>query len=307
MGTTWHATLVPPLEGIDAERIQAGIQAQLERVEQSMSTYRPASEISRFNAAPVDVWLPVSADFFAVLSAALEVGRESGGAYDVTVGSLVELWGFGASGPRDGVPSLHAVETLVAAGGHDKLRLDRESVSVLKQAELVLDFSSLAKGYGVDVVANWLHEQGVQRYLVEVGGEMRVAGLSHRGDTWQVAIEKPDSTIRSAAAGIALTDNAIATSGDYRNFFELDGRRYSHLIDPRTGWPVEHDLVSVTVVHPSAMLADAWATALTVLGAEAAMAVAQRQRLAVYFIQRDGESLHYSHTQEFSPFLVVNN
>jgi thiamine biosynthesis lipoprotein len=223
------------------------------------------------------------------------------------VGSLVELWGFGASGPRDGAPSAQNVEALVAVAGHRNLRLDSESLSVLKDTELALDFSSVAKGYGVDVVANWLQEQGVRRYLVEVGGEMRVSGLSHRGDAWQVAIEKPDSAIRTAAAGIALTDGAIATSGDYRNFFELDGRRYSHLIDPRTGWPVAHDLVSVTVIHPSAMLADAWATALTVLGAEAARVVAQQQGLAVYFIQRDGESLRYSHTAEFSPFLVVKN
>ncbi len=305
MGTTWHATLVPPPEGVDTEALRAGIQAQLDRVEESMSTYRPASEISRVNAAPVATWVPVSHDFYTVLSTALAVGRSSRGAYDVTVGSLVDLWGFGASGPRGEAPSVAAVEARLAAGGHRNLRLDGESLSVLKQTDLSLDFSSLAKGYGVDVVADWLQGQGLQRYLLEVGGEMRVAGLSHRGDAWQVAIEKPDSAIRSAAAGIALTDRAIATSGDYRNFFELDGRRYSHLIDPRTGWPVAHDLVSVTVVHPSAMLADAWATALTVLGAQAAMAVAREQELAVYFIQRNGDALQYSHTAEFSPYLVV--
>ena len=305
MGTRWHATIVPPPEGADAGRLQAGIQAQLDRVEQSMSTYRPSSEISLVNAAPVNTPVPVSGDFYAVLSTALAVGRQSSGAYDVTVGSLVDLWGFGASGPLDSVPEPRAVEMLATQGGHRHLRLDGESPSVLKQSALQLDFSSLAKGYGVDVVANWLQEQGIRRYLVEVGGEMRVAGLSHRGNNWQVAIEKPDSTGRSAAAGVSLTDSAIATSGDYRNYFELEGKRYSHLIDPRTGWPVAHDLVSVTVIHPSAMLADAWATALTVLGFDDAMVVAQEQGLAVYFIQRDGDSLRYRHTAEFSPYLVV--
>jgi len=305
MGTTWHVTVVPPTEELDLERLHAGIQAQLDRVEQSMSTYRSSSEISRVNAEAAGAWIPVSADFYAVLSAALAVGRDSGGAYDVTVGSLVDLWGFGAAGARTDVPSAQAIDELIASGGHRNLRLDGDAMSVLKQTPLALDFSSLAKGYGVDQVAEWLQAQGIQRYLVEVGGEMRVAGLSHRGDPWQVAIEKPDSGTRSAAAGITLTDRAIATSGDYRNFFELEGKRYSHLIDPRNGRPTAHDLVSVTVIHPSAMLADAWATALTVLGAQAATTVAKERGLAVYFIQRDGDALRYSHTAEFSPYLVV--
>ena len=305
MGTRWHATIVPPPDGLNVDHLQAGIQAQLDRVEESMSTYRSSSEISRFNAGPIDTPVPVSTDFYAVLSTALSVGRQSGGAYDVTVGSLVDLWGFGASAPPENVPEDQMIEDLVAASGHRHLQVDNESQSVSRQSALSLDFSSLAKGYGVDVVADWLQEQGIGRYLVEVGGEMRVAGLSHRGDHWQVAIERPDSTVRSAAAGVSLTDKAIATSGDYRNYFELEGKRYSHLIDPRTGWPVTHDLVSVTVIHPSAMLADAWATALTVLGFDAAMAVAQEQGLAVYFIRRSGDSLDYRHTEEFSPYLVV--
>jgi thiamine biosynthesis lipoprotein len=156
----------------------------------------------------------------------------------------------------------------------------------------------------VDQVANWLAGQGLRRFLVEVGGEMRMSGMSGRGDPWRVAIEQPDSAGRSVATAISLTDVSVATSGDYRNYFEVAGKRYSHSIDPRTGYPVAHDLVSVTVVHPSAMLADAWATALTVLGAEQAMVVAQAEALAVYFIRSTGEDFVHSHTAAFAVYLA---
>jgi thiamine biosynthesis lipoprotein len=167
-----------------------------------------------------------------------------------------------------------------------------------------LDFSSLAKGYAVDEVARALRARGVARYLVEVGGEMIVAGLSPRGDPWQIAIEQPVPGARAIAAALRLTDIAVATSGDYRNFFEYEGKRYSHSIDPRTGYPVDHELVSVTVLHESAMQADAWATALTVLGLDAALVLAREQSLAVYCIaQRDGELVH-RYTEQMAPYLA---
>jgi thiamine biosynthesis lipoprotein len=200
-------------------------------------------------------------------------------------------------------PSRSAVEQLLQRVGQDKLRLDGEALAVMKPIDLSLDFSSLAKGFAVDQVANWLTGQGIERFLVEVGGEMRVSGASARGDPWRVAIEQPESIGRSVAAAISITDVALATSGNYRNFFEVDGERFSHSIDPRTGYPVAHDLVSVTVVHPSAMLADAWATALTVRGAERAMAVARTQGLAVYFIRSVGGDFVPSHTPAFAVYL----
>jgi len=239
-----------------------------------MSTYRDDSEISRFNASAPGAWFTVSHSFYNVLSTALVVGRNSEGAYDVTVAPLVDLWGFGPGPAIDTPPSEAAIARLMERVGQDNLRLDGENLWVKKLTALSLDFSSLAKGYAVDVIANWLAQRGIDRFLVEVGGEMRMSGMSGRGDPWRIAIEQPDSSGRSVAAAVSLTDVAVATSGDYRNYFEVDGRRYSHSIDPRTGHPVAHDLVSVTVVHPSAMLADAWATALTVLGAEQGMAVA---------------------------------
>jgi thiamine biosynthesis lipoprotein len=281
------------------------VQGVLDAVESSMSTYRGDSEITRVNRAPGNTRVEVSSDFYQVLSAAIAVGRQSRGAYDVTVGPLVELWGFGPTPFSGAVPSDEAIAQAMASVGQHHLRLDGENVAVSKLAPVSLDLSSIAKGFAVDRVAELLMEAGIHRFLAEVGGEMRVAGLSHRGDAWRVAIEKPDSGVRDIAAAIALTEGAVATSGDYRNFFELDGQRFSHTIDPRTGRPVVHDLVSVTVVHPSAMMADAWATALSVLGAVEGPEVAREQGLAVYFIQRNGDALEHSHTAEFSPYLVV--
>lgn len=308
MGTTWHVTLVPVTGMPDKAILQAGIEAELERVNQSMSTYRQDSEISRFNALEPDAWFPVSADFHAVLSTAMAVGWQSEGAYDVTVGPLVDAWGFGPGGPVGSPPADDRVSDILENVGQDYLRLDAEDGHrVLKTRPVSLDFSSLAKGYAVDLVARWLSGQGLDRHLVEVGGEMRLSGMSGRGDPWRVAIERPESAIRTAEQAISLTDVAVATSGDYRNYFELDGQRFSHSIDPRRGYPVAHDLVSVTVLDPSAMRADAWATALVVLGQERAMAVATEQGLPVYFIQRRDDALHSSHSPAFAPFLEIGD
>jgi thiamine biosynthesis lipoprotein len=304
MGTTWHVTLVPAGAMPDRAVLQAGIEAELERVNQSMSTYRQDSEISRFNALAPDTWFAVSDDFHAVLSTAMAVGWLSEGAYDVTVAPLVDLWGFGPAGRVSTPPPDELVRDVLQSVGQDYLRLDEEDGHrLLKTRPVSLDFSSIAKGYAVDLVARWLDAQGLDRYLVEVGGEMRLSGMSGRGDPWRVAIERPESALRTAEQAISLTDVAIATSGDYRNYFEVDGQRFSHSIDPRRGYPVAHDLVSVTVLDNSAMRADAWATALVVLGHERAMAVATEQGLAVYFIQRQGDVLHSSYSPAFAPFL----
>lgn len=304
MGTTWHITLTVPA-GLDVQERQllAGIDKVLETVNASMSTYREDSEISRFNASPVEQDFQMSPGFYQVLSAAMAVGLQSNGAYDVTVGPLVNLWGFGPSGMVEAPPSAKAIAKQMKRVGQDHLRLDGENYLLRKSADVYLDFSSIAKGHAVDEVARWLAGEGVLDYLVEIGGEMRVSGLSPRGDAWRIAIEQPDIGQFDIARAISLDNAAVATSGDYRNYFEADGVRYSHSIDPRTGYPVAHELVSVTVVHPSAMMADAWATALTVLGAEQAWLVAQAQGLAVYLIQRDGEGFSSRHTGAFTPYL----
>ena len=303
MGTSWHVTVVPGPGVPSGDVLTRGIEDALEQVNRSMSTYRDDSEISRFNATEPGTWFDVSEDFYAVLSTALAVGWQSSGAYDVTVGPLVDLWGFGPGGAIVTPPPDDAVSSLLTRVGQNRLRLDGENLRLLKQGEVSLDLSSIAKGYAVDRVALWLSAQGIANYLVEVGGEMRLSGVSGRGDAWRIAIERPDSTDRAPDQAIRLTNVAVATSGDYRNFFEIDGHRYSHSIDPRTGYPVSHDLVSVTVVDSSAMLADAWATALTILGFEEGMAVARDRGLAVYFIQRRGDGFHSAFTPVFGQFL----
>ena len=303
MGTTWGVSYIEGPPELTPDQLQQGVEALLAQVNLSMSTYRPDSEISEFNAIDTQTWFSSSAEFFAVLVAALDVGQKSEGAYDVTVGALVDLWGFGPGDIIDVPPAKGEIADLMSRVGQVNLRLDAQNRSILKQSDLSVDVSSLAKGYAVDRVAQWLSAQGVRRYMVEVGGEMRLSGLSGRGDPWRIAIEEPKVSERSIAIALSLTDVAIATSGDYRNYFEADGRRYSHSIDPRTGYPVTHDLVSVTVAHQSCMMADAWATALTVLGAEKAMAVAQAQGLAVYFIRRLDDEFVHSHTPLFSAYL----
>ena len=309
MGTTWHVTYLPApaAKGDPPGYIQKEIESILDKVNLSMSTYRSDSEISRFNVLVVDEWLAISAGFVTVLDAALTVGEASGGAYDVTVGPLVNLWGFGPQAREDSVPDKGELEVLLQHVGQGKLRLDRQGRKLLKTDELSLDFSSVAKGYAVDLVANWLGSRGVNDYLVEVGGEMRLSGKKSGGELWRVAIESPDSLHGSVATAISLSDSAVATSGDYRNYFEVDGKRFSHTIDPRTGYPVEHDLVSVTVVHSRAMMADAWATALTVLGADRAMEVALTEGLAVYFIRREGDSYISSYSPPFENYLESAN
>ncbi|GAB3272160.1 FAD:protein FMN transferase [Parahaliea aestuarii] len=303
MGTTWHVTYVAPPSAPPADTLQAGLEAELESVNDSMSTYREDAEISAFNRLPVGQWLTVSAPFMTVLRAALEIGEQSDGAYDVTVAPLVNLWGFGPGRGAAKVPAAETIAALREQVGQGNLDIDAEGSRVRKTREVSLDFSSIAKGYAVDRLAEYLLVQPVSDFLVEVGGEMRLAGASPRGDRWRIAIEQPSAGGRAPAVGLSLSDVAVATSGDYRNFFELDGKRFSHSIDPRTGYPVAHDLVSVTVLAETAMRADAWATALVVLGADEAMRVASELGLAVYFIRRQGEGFAASHTDAFSPWL----
>ncbi|MFK8048889.1 MAG: FAD:protein FMN transferase [Halioglobus sp.] len=303
MGTTWHVSYLAGDSSANEDTLQRDIEAILAGVNESMSTYKSDSEISAFNRALPGNWSPVSQEFYSVLSAALSLGELSRGAYDVTIGPLVNRWGFGPEVLKGELPADEEVKNLLAEVGQEKLELDTSAMAVRKHSELSLDFSSLAKGYAVDRVANWLTSQSIDNFLVEVGGEMRLAGHSQRGDLWRIAIEQPQQGERSIAQALSLTDAAIATSGDYRNFFERDGKRFSHSIDPRTGYPVEHDLVSVTVVHDSAMLADGWATALTVLGADDALALAQEQDLAVYFIRRKEDNYVSSYTEAFAPYL----
>ena len=291
-GTTWSLTYLGAPDEVSPSQVQLEIDAVFTLVNESMNHYDPSSLISEFNALPAQTPIVVDWDFTYVLSAALELTAATRGAYDVSVSALSDLWGFGPEGPKQ-FPDAADIEMTRAQVGVAQLDWESTTRTLSKRAPgLKLDYSSLAKGYAVDLGADALEGLDVPRFMLEVGGEVRVRGASPRGDAWRIAVERPEAGARSGIqAALAVSDTGIATSGDYRNFFERDGQRYSHLIDPRTGYPIQHDVVSVTVVHGSAMMADAWATALTVMGSAQAMMLAEERGLAVYLLKRSGDTL----------------
>ncbi len=291
MGTTYNLKYRPTPNIPSLKAIQVEVDALLDEINHTMSTYDQESELSRFNRLRTTDWVPASASLRDVLKAALEVGAQSEGAFDITVGPLVNLWGFGPDVHPDRIPLDRDIAAARMRSGLDKITLSETQPAIRKlRPDVFLDLSGIAKGYGVDRVAELMTAHGIEHYMVEIGGEIRVRGLRERDTPWRIAIEKPLSGERSVHTMLALSDIALATSGNYRNFFEIAGRRYSHTIDPTTGWPVDNHLVSVTVLAETSMRADAWATAFQVLGPERGMAIAERLNLPVLFVvERDGQ------------------
>ena len=289
MGTTYSVQLVDSPQTIEPAALQDRVDDLLADINASMSTYDPGSELSRFNASSSTDWYGVSAELANVVAAAQGVAEASGGAFDITVGPLVNLWGFGPGDSSGVPPSPEQVSAAKLRTGYGKLEV-RLSPPALRKSEpdLYVDLSAIAKGYGVDRVAALLDAAGIENYLVEIGGELRARGLNFRRKPWRIAVERPDPAGRTVQQVVALGDAAMATSGDYRNFFESGGTRYSHTIDPATGRPVTHDLASVTVVGADAMHADALATALLVMGPDRGLQFAQASGLAALFISRTG-------------------
>lgn len=304
MGTTWSVKLVADSDPTPLAAVQRGIEAELDRVVEQMSTWSPTSDISRYNSAADDSWHVLPEGFQDVLTYALSLAAETGGAYDPTVGPLVNLWGFGPDGERAEPPLPEQVQAMKARVGWQRVRFDAPGHRVHQPGGVHLDLSSIAKGYAVDRVAIALDEAHVENYLVEIGGELRARGRKPDGDPWRVAVETPSSGLRDVSEVLELDNLSVATSGDYRIHFESGGRRYSHTIDPRTGQPVDHALVSVTVVHRDCMHADALATALTVLGPVEGMAFAREKDLAVLFIERDGDTFVEHVTPAFDAAVV---
>ena len=298
MGTTYHITVVAdqPAPRDLAERIDRA----LDVVDLSMSTYKTESEISKFNGLPVDTSQQISADFSHVLKVSKTVWRQSNGAFDPTVGPLVDLWGFGPQRGDDVVPADDQIDRALASIGFQYMQLSEGQIS--KTRPVRLDVSAVAKGYAVDLVADLLEMLALPDYLVEVGGEMRLGGSNAKGQFWRIAVEQP-SVIPQVQRIIELGDVAMATSGDYRNYFEVDGVRYSHTIDPRTGRPITHGLASVTVLAPTCAEADAWATALSVMGEEQGLAVAEQLNLPVYMLVKTESGFKAVSSSAFDPYL----
>ena len=281
MGTTWHVKLVSP-PFASAAVLRSGIQSTLDRIDGQMSTYKPDSDLARFNAAPAETWQTLPSEFFDVLQRALRLARDSDGAYDPTVGALVDLWGFGPVQRPHEPPTKAAIRAARRHVGWWRLKLDPPRQRAWQPGGVHLDLSSIAKGYAVDEVARWLEHHGVAAYLVEIGGELRAGGRKPDGSDWFVVIEaSSDDAPGDDAPTLALRDAAVATSGDYRRFFTHDGNTFSHHIDPRNGLPVSHRVASVTVVARHAVDADPLGTLLSVLGPEKGMDYALRHGLAV--------------------------
>ncbi len=310
MGTSWSVVIANPIAAHDSVALTAEIETLLADVNRQMSTYDPASEISQFNESAPGEWVPVS-DLFAITTAkALGFSAISGGAFDPTVGPVVDLWGFGPADGSEALPSEDAVEAARTQVGFEAIMVRAPEAAggaaLKKTAPRRLDLSAIAKGLGVDQMAALLEDRGYRNFLVEIGGEVRVKG-DKDGFGWQIAVEKPVVGERQVEQILALKNISVATSGDYRNFREIDGEVYSHTVDPSTGRPVTHQLASVTVADEDCAMADGWATTLLVMGPDAGYALAVRQNLPAMFIERVDEGFSVKYTPRFERLLAGVN
>ena len=304
MGTTYNITLYPT-EGtsLDSKQMQQQIDASLKRINQQMSTWIKDSEISLFNKSESTDWYPISAEFAGVVEAAQSISKLSNGAFDITVGPLINLWGFGKDFTNNN-PDDATIEAAKENIGYQKLEIRNSPPALKKQIpQLQINLSAIAKGYGVDAIADQLSTMGIDNYLVEIGGEIRASGSKPNKSLWRIAIEKPSTKERSIQQGLLLNNTGVATSGDYRNYFEREGMRYSHTIDPATGKPITHKLASISVLHKSAMMADGLATAIMVLGDSMAKTFIADNKLTAYMISRDKNS--FSNWHNLSDELLI--
>ncbi|WKE64887.1 FAD:protein FMN transferase [Gallaecimonas kandeliae] len=303
MGTGYHISYYDG-GGLPAPQdVKAAIDARLVQVNNQMSHYQPDSELSRFNKSSSTQPFPVSPATAKVIGEALRIGKLSEGAYDVTIGPVVNLWSFGPEKRPERVPTDAELAQRMSEVGQDKLHVVGNTL-VKDRGDINVNLSSIAKGYGVDVVGEYLESLGIANYVVEIGGEVRVHGSKPKGEAWRIAIEKPDVNGEAVQEVITPGNMAVATSGDYRNYFEENGVRYSHLIDARTGKPIQNRLVSVTVVAPTCMVADGFSTAVSVLGPEKGLELAKDQGLAVFLVVKTDSGFEERYTDNFKPYLV---
>lgn len=305
MGTTYSVVAIG--EDLDPDELGSAVEETLASVNSKMSNWDPNSEVSTFSKIQSTAPVEVSAEFATVIDASNDVHRKSGGKFDITLGPLIELWGFGPRKPEDPLPLDSEISTALKSVGQDRLLTLKDGTLSKLVPETGINLSAIAKGYGVDAVAQTLSDLGADSYLVEIGGDLVTKGENPKGELWQIGIEKPQSGAQAIQMVVPISGYGMATSGDYRNYFEQDGVRYSHILDPVTGRPVTHATTSVTVIADSAMMADAWATAMLVLGLGEGLRVAEEHSLAVFFVERDvqgGEDAYMTaQSSEFSNLL----
>lgn len=308
MGTVWRVSLaeVPPERADDLRKM---IQARLDADDRLLSTWKSDSALMQFNRATTTAPWPVTRAMADIVTLALRVGQNTQGAMDITVGPLVNLWGFGS----DELPQTRPDAAQIAAA---RARIGLQHLRVIAGADgqwlqkdrpdLFIDLSTVGEGYAADHLAELMAQQGISRYLVAVGGALVSRGLNPQGVPWRVAIQKPTDRENAVQARVDINGYGISTAGSYRNYYELDGKRLSHIIDPASGQPIAHNLVSVTVIAPTALEADAWDTGLMVLGAERAKAVAGQHGLAVYLITKKQSGFSVWMSPQFRAFLLAD-
>jgi FAD:protein FMN transferase len=304
MGTVYSVKVVKQGPSDIYNTLSQNVEKTLQSVNLKMSTYIDSSEISQLNISPANEWLKISPELYFVLAEADRVSKLSSGAFDITVGPLVNLWGFGAEDKNRKIPQQEEIDQRKKKIGYSKLVLQDSLQSVKKEIpDLYCDLSAIAKGYGVDVIADYFDSLGIKNYLVEVGGEVRAKGKNQKDQDWRIGIQSPEN-LKEIYKIISVSNRAVATSGDYQNYFEENGVRYSHTIGPRTGKPITHKLASVTVVHASCMTADAMATAINVMGPEQGLKLAQSLELAVLLIVKNQNGFISKMTPQFKEIVL---
>lgn len=295
--------LVASEEQVKESNLAKQVDDLLIKINAQMSTYDKYSELSKFNQYQGSEPRQTSKELAQVLGESIRLAQLTDGTLDVTVGPLVNLWSFGPENRTEQVPSKDLIAQTKQHIGIEKITLDSGMLSK-SDPKVYVDLSAIAKGFAVDKVAELLEANGYHNYLVDIGGEMRLQGIKTNGEQWRIAVEKPISGERTVQKVIIPGDNAVATSGDYRNYFEENGIRYSHTIDPQSGWPISHKLVSVTVVHPSSMTADGLATAIEVMGPEKGFEFAKANQLAVYLISKSESGFTEYSTDQFKQLIA---
>jgi len=302
MGTTWTVKFVRTTHSPDLHELQNGIQEQLDAVDSQMSTWKPDSDLSRFNNAASGSWQILPPELFSVLEKSLALARDTQGAYDPTVGPLVNLWGFGPGPKKRITPNADNLAATRKRIGWQKIELNSAAKSARQLGGVWLDLSSIAPGFAVDQISRYLESTGIENFLIEHGGELRAHGHRPGNEAWRVGIELPDSDDNLAMI-IVLDNQASGSSGDYRKFYELDGKRYSHHIDPRTGAPVTHALASVTVIADDCITADSSAAALSILGPDDGYTYATTHDIAALFLIRTDDGFKRIMTPRFEKSL----
>lgn len=302
MGTYYQVKVVGAGEEFSAAKLQQVTDEALVKINDIMSTYIPDSELMRLNRSSVGAWVDISEPLYDVLVTSQRISELSGGAFDITVAPLVNLWGFGPKRSNE-PPTEQAVSEALEQIGYQYLEVRPGKAQVRRTRDVQLDLSAVAKGYGADYVAQVYRGMGLENFMVEIGGELRLAGHNPNGEPWRIGVEVPSVARTGVVQAVEVTNAGVATSGDYRNYYEVDGKRVSHTIDPATGHPITHTLASVTVIADTAADADALATALNVMGAEKGRELADKAGIAAYFIERQNDDFVSSYSEEFKQYL----